>query len=91
MSAKHSVKGLDLNDSAKTGKICEHCVKGKMVSLSMKGRSEKATKPGKVIYSDVCGPISVDGNGGARYFLNFQPRSLWSQDCESASQQEWGA
>lgn len=67
--------------------LCER----KMVRLSMKGRSEKATKPGKVIYSDVCRPISVDSNGGARYFLSFQRRILSSKDCESASQQEWGA
>lgn len=69
---KHdSVSGMSRKDSAKTGKDCEHCIKGKMTRLSLKPRSLKATKPGEVIYSDVCGPISVASIGGANYFVTF--------------------
>ena len=32
---------------------------------------ERATDLLEIIYTDVCGPMSIDAHGGYRYFLTF--------------------
>ena len=71
MHRKNSVKGIDAMDHPSEGKECEHCVKGKMIRSSLRSRTSKASKPGEVIYSDLCGPMPVKSLGGASYFVTF--------------------
>lgn len=63
------VKGLkDINISSKN---CEACVKGKQSRLTFKSSNKQANHPLDIVHSDICGPMSVNSIGGARYFLTF--------------------
>ena len=50
-------------------KICPDCSAGKMTRTFPKFSTTKTTAPLQLIHSDVCGPISVPGLGGEKYFL----------------------
>jgi transposase InsO family protein len=51
---------------------CEACILGKSHRKAMPDiATHRALTPCDLIHSDVCGPMSVDSNGGARYFVTF--------------------
>lgn len=52
--------------------FCEPCQLGKAHRLTFKKKREtRSIKPGEVIHSDVCGPMSTESLGGARFFVTF--------------------
>jgi len=58
--------------------FCESCQSGKIHRLpSHANLNARASKPGEVIHSDVCGKMPVTSLGGANYFL------LFKDDCMS--------
>lgn len=68
---KGLVKGVKMTDTADF--FCKACQLGKAHRLPFKKRDKKVTtKPGEKIHTDVCGPMSVESLGGARYFLTFK-------------------
>ena len=50
---------------------CEPCLMGKMTKTLFSGTMERATDLLEIIYTDVCGPMSVEARGRYRYFLTF--------------------
>ena len=50
---------------------CEPCLLGKMTKTPFSGTMERATDLLKIIYTDVCDPMSVDARGKYHYFLTF--------------------
>src|SRR5215216_1875227 len=50
---------------------CEPCLMGKMTKTPFSGTMERETDLWEIIYTDVCGPMSVEARGGYRYFLTF--------------------
>lgn len=71
LAKKGLVKGVSMSD--KVDFFCEACQLGKAHRLPFKECVEKvSTKPGEKIHTDVCGPMSVESLGGARYFLTFK-------------------
>lgn len=51
---------------------CEPCLKGKQTRKPFnKSGAKRASEVLELIHSDVCGPLSVESNGGKRYFLLF--------------------
>lgn len=68
---KRLVKGVSMTDDAKF--FCEACQSGKAHLKPFKKNIEKVTTvPGEKIHTDVCGPMSVESLGGARFFLTFK-------------------
>ena len=52
--------------------FCDACQLGKAHRLPFKTEwKEVDTKPGEIIHSDVCGPMSETSPGGAHYFVTF--------------------
>ena len=68
---KGSVKGLALEVKAGSSSRCEWCLEGKQTRLSLRERSNEATRAGDIIHSDVCGPMPVSSTSGKRYFVTF--------------------
>ncbi|GAU51255.1 hypothetical protein TSUD_412480, partial [Trifolium subterraneum] len=60
----------------------KNCVQSKQHRDSFNKDAKSRTKSVlEVIYSDVCGPMQVDSNGGNRYFVSFvddHSRKLWT-------------
>lgn len=53
--------------------FCEACQFGKLHKLPFRSNSSKASRnPGEYFHSDVCGPVSVESTGGARYYVLFK-------------------
>ena len=52
--------------------ICDGCLLGKMHRSSFKTGRNRATEPGQLLHSDVCGPLQVPTPGGCRYFVIFK-------------------
>lgn len=73
MFAKGLIQGVKLTDIEDF--FCEACVYGKQHRLKFAPIEKRDTKPGELIYSDVCGPMSVESIGGAKYFV------LFKDDC----------
>lgn len=66
------VKGGRLKDCNCREKICQICVKGKMTRNKFPRHAEhRASEPGDLIHSDVCGPMEKDTCSGNKYFLTF--------------------
>lgn len=64
------VRGIKVNDSEDF--FCESCQLGKSHRLSFNKTNEKRDlKPGELIHSDVCGPMSEPSIKGARFFVTF--------------------
>src|SRR4051812_48979716 len=63
-------------------KTCEECVQAKQHKNSFsKDAGNKSKAILEIIYSDVCGPIQVDSNGGNKYFvtsIDDFSRKLWT-------------
>ncbi|GAU26253.1 hypothetical protein TSUD_224440 [Trifolium subterraneum] len=80
MSNKSVVSGLPKIQIP--NEVCEDCVQSKQHRDSFNKDVKSRTKSVlEVIYSDVCGPMQVDSNGGNRYFVSFvddHSRKLWT-------------
>ncbi|GAU50018.1 hypothetical protein TSUD_331710 [Trifolium subterraneum] len=80
MSNKSMVSGLPKIQVP--NEVCEDCVQSKQHRDSFNKDVKSRTKSVlEVIYSDVCGPMQVDSNGGNRYFVSFvddHSRKLWT-------------
>ena len=64
--------GYVIEGSTIKGELCEGCVFGKMSRHSFGTRSDKATKPGERIHTDLWGPAPVESIGGKRYYVLFK-------------------
>ncbi len=64
---------LILSKDFKKNTVREGCVYGKHHRLSFPtGGRTRGKKIGDLIYSDVCGSVSVPSPGGAKYFVTFK-------------------
>ncbi|KAL0293467.1 UNVERIFIED_CONTAM: Retrovirus-related Pol polyprotein from transposon TNT 1-94 [Sesamum radiatum] len=50
---------------------CESCLKGKMTKKPFVGQSAIAKGLLDLVYTDVCGPLSIPARGGFSYFITF--------------------
>lgn len=71
--SKELVGRVELTDCEEF--FCESCVYAKQHKLKFPPIERHVTKPGELVYSDVCGPMSVDSIGGSRYFVLFKDDS----------------
>lgn len=55
----------------KNGMKCITCIKGKQSRLPFKHQGERANELLGLVHSDLCGPMSVNSFGGARYYVTF--------------------
>lgn len=68
---KGVVSGIKVND--KSDFFCDACQLGKSHKLSYNKIVKKVSRqPGEYVYSDVCGPMSKESLGGARFFVMFK-------------------
>lgn len=68
---KNLVSGIsitDINDNF----FCESCVYAKQHKLKFQNTEKHVSKPGELISSDVCGPMSEDSIGGSKYYVLFK-------------------
>jgi len=57
---------------------CEVCLRGKMTRTPFPKTNDRQSKPLEIIHTDVWGPMKVESNGGARYFITFiDDHSRW--------------
>lgn len=76
MVKKGLVNGVTLSDQDDF--FCESCQFGKQHRLSFKPKERtRKTEVGELIHTDLCGPMSEESIGGAKYFL------LLKDDCSS--------
>ena len=68
---KGPARGIELHGNGNLKEKCGHCLHGKQTRLFLKERSSKATHPGEIIHSDVCGPMPIQTIAGKRYFVSF--------------------
>ena len=67
-----AVDGLTINNSSATP-FCEGCIMGKHHRLPFPREGRKrATRPGELIHTDVCGPMQTKSIGGSLYFVTFK-------------------
>jgi hypothetical protein len=52
--------------------FCKGCVLGKHHRMTFGNRMDRATKPGELVYADICGPMEVNDLSGHRYYLVFK-------------------
>uniref|UniRef100_A0A1Y1NHZ0 Retrovirus-related Pol polyprotein from transposon TNT 1-94 n=1 Tax=Photinus pyralis TaxID=7054 RepID=A0A1Y1NHZ0_PHOPY len=69
MASKGLISGVNVNAAEKI--FCEACVYGKQHRLKF-SKVQRITKPGEMIHSDVCDPMSEQSIGGANYFVLFK-------------------
>ena len=50
---------------------CEPCPMGKMTKTPFSETMERANDLSEIIYTNVCGPMSVEARGRYHYFLTF--------------------
>lgn len=50
---------------------CEICTQGKQTRLPFPKKGTRAISLLQIIHSDVCGPMSVNSIGGAKYYVSF--------------------
>lgn len=70
MVSKSLISGIELTDVEKF--FCESCMYGKQHKLYFTPSKHIKAKPGELIYSDRCGPMSVPSVQGAKYFVLFK-------------------
>ena len=51
--------------------VCESCLEGKMTKRPFNTKGRRVQDLLELIYSDVCGPMSVQARGGYEYFITF--------------------
>jgi len=67
---KHLINGVDCINGDLP--FCEACVHGKQTRKPFKGPYDvQITAKLQLVYTDVCGPMSVASLGGAKYFVSF--------------------
>ena len=71
MARRVTVSGMEFTDMPQHDVSCVPCVQGKEARLTLKSRTEVATHPGDVIFTDDCGPLPVSSLSGKRYFIYF--------------------
>ncbi|GFR13398.1 retrovirus-related Pol polyprotein from transposon TNT 1-94 [Trichonephila clavata] len=64
---KYQIKG-----DAKDSQICDGCCYGKQSRRPFGTRKQRATTPGELINTDVCGPMQQQSLGGAKYYVCFK-------------------
>lgn len=64
---KKSVNGIEIP----TSMPCEVCTQGKQTRLPFKDKGTRAVSLLQIVHSDVCGPMSVNSIGGAKYYVCF--------------------
>lgn len=72
MSANSVVKGLKMIDNGQSNFVCEACAYGKQCKFPFHKSERGELQPGDLVYSDVCGPMSISSIQGMRYFLLFK-------------------
>lgn len=71
MAEKRLVKRIKLPNT--NDFFCELCQIGKSHRLPfLRRESEKSLQHGELFHSDICGPMSVESIGGARFFATFK-------------------
>lgn len=70
LQTNNAVKGLNL-DSKNASEECIVCAKGKMTQLPYKCSEHRQKEKLGLIHSDICGPMSTESLGGAKYFVTF--------------------
>ena len=71
MEKSGAVTGISFTDTPQNDVACVPCVEGKQSRLSLYSRKDTATKPGEVIFTDVCGPLPTPSLGGKSFFITF--------------------
>lgn len=64
------VKGLKFNTKEDL-MPCPPCIKGKLTVLPFPKRHGRIDIPLQLVYSDICGPMRTQSNGGGIYFATF--------------------
>ena len=73
MATLKNASGLNLTEgNTNQAAPCEGCILGKMHRLPFKVGRTRATEPGQLIHSDLCGPMQVTTPSGSRYFAIFK-------------------
>ncbi|KAI5327124.1 hypothetical protein L3X38_026520 [Prunus dulcis] len=71
-------------------KSCTHCLAGKQHRASFQhGHAQRKPNVLDVVYSDVCGPMTISTLGGARYFVTFiddHSRKVWAYALRTKDQ-----
>lgn len=60
-----------LNEIVVSNETCEVCVAGKQNKLPFQISGKRAKNLLDLVHSDLCGPMSVESIGGAKYFITF--------------------
>ena len=78
MDNHETLKGMKLINHELSTQPCIGCVLGKHARqrIPKKRMTSKVDKPGTFFHSDVCGPMSQESYGGARYFVLFNDSHL---------------
>lgn len=72
MSENSVVKELKITDIGQSNFVCEACAYGKQCKFPFVLDVVGELQPGGLVYSDVCGPMSVSSIQCMRYFLLFK-------------------
>jgi len=65
------VKLIKCSTSGSDDCLCEVCICAKQCRLSFNESNTRATKPGELIHYDICGPMSVESDSGAKLMVVF--------------------
>lgn len=69
---KGHVSGVMFQDSQDSLKDCIPCLEGKLSTQPFpKGEGKRSERPLELVHSDVCGPMSENSLGGAKYLVTF--------------------
>jgi transposase InsO family protein len=73
MTTAGIVDGIEIKSTSEDN-FCEGCVKGKQHrnKFPVNVNRTRASQPGQLIHTDICGPMSVESIGGALYFAVFK-------------------
>lgn len=76
---KGFIRGININQES-DHEACQTCLQGKMTRLPFPKESQHVTKKLELIHTDLCGPMRVTLNGGAKYFITFtDDYSRWTE------------
>lgn len=70
LASKELARGLPKKISNLEG-VCTGCMMGKQARESFPNEGKRATEALELVHSDLCGPMSVQTLGKAKYFLTF--------------------
>lgn len=71
MNFLNKSNSMNLNMSIPKILNCVACVEGKQSREPFNSQGNRASKLLEIVHSDVCGPMSVNSIGGARFFVSF--------------------